>query len=112
MEERRMFARINIKIPLKFMDSHTEAIGEAEVVDVSANGVGFVTKENLAVDTPLDVWLYVPDNHDPIHIVGKVVWSQQLDDNIHKRVGVHLGEERLIGLGRIWVYKETHPDKI
>ncbi len=112
MEERRIFARIKIKIPLKFLNNTNDTVGEAETVDVSANGVGFITKETLTPDTPLDVWLYVPDNHDPIHIVGKVTWAKDLDDNIHKRVGVHLGEERLIGLGRIWLFKDTHPDKI
>jgi hypothetical protein len=112
MVERRIFARINIKIPLKFLNSANDKEGTAETVDISANGVGFVTKENLLPETPLEMWLDIPDHHDPLHILGKVVWSQDLGNNMDKRIGVHLGEERLIGLGRVWLFKEDKPDII
>lgn len=112
MNERRIFARINIKIPVKFLNSTNGKEGAAETVDISANGEGFVTEENLPLKTPLEMWLDIPDHHEPLHILGKVVWSCDAGDNMHKRVGVHLEEERLIGLGRVWFYKETNPDKI
>ncbi len=112
MEERRIFARINIKIPLKFLNPTDDKIGEAQTVNISANGVGFITKEDLAPKTPLDLWLYIPDHHAPLHVVGEVVWSQKLSDNMSRRVGVQLEDERLMGLGRAWLYKDTHPDKI
>jgi hypothetical protein len=112
MEERRVFARIKIKIPIKFLVLPEGKEGQAETVDISANGVGFVTKDDLAVKNALEMWLDLPDHHEPLHVLGKVAWSKDTGDNIHQRVGVHLGEERPIGLGRVWLYKETHADKI
>jgi hypothetical protein len=110
MNERRIFARINIKIPVKFLNSANGKEGAAETVDISANGIGFVTKEDLLLETPLEIWLDIPDHHEPLRVLGKVVWSCDLGDNIHKRVGVELEEESLIGLGRVWLYKEKSPE--
>jgi hypothetical protein len=110
MVERRMFARLKMRIPLKFLIPTNDKIGDAETVDISATGVGLVTREDLPVKTPLELWLKLPDHHDPIHVLGKVVWSQDLGDDAQKRVGVQLSEERLLDLGRIWLFKEIKPD--
>jgi len=109
MEERRIFARIKIKIPLKFLKSKTATAGEAETLDISANGIGFATKEELSAGTPMEIWVKLPDHHEPIHLIGKVVWVSDLGENALKRVGVHLEEERFIELGRVWLFQETHP---
>ena len=111
MNERRIFARVNIKIPLRFLNYNNGKQDVTETVDISANGVGFVTKENLQPETPLKIWLDIPDHQDPLRVTGKVIWSQDLGDNIHKRVGVHLGEDKLVGLGRVWLYKERPKNK-
>lgn len=110
MVERRIFARIKIKMPIKILNPANDKICTAETVDISANGVGLVTEESLTPETTLEMWLDIPDHHEPLHVLGKVVWTYDLEDNIHKRVGVQLGEERLINLGRIWTYKDNHQD--
>ncbi|MDD4980550.1 MAG: PilZ domain-containing protein [Candidatus Omnitrophica bacterium] len=107
MQERRVFARIKIKIPLKFLKSGSDTAKEAEAVDISATGIGFITKENIAVKTPLDIWINLPDHHGPIHLTGRVVWSKDLGENGLKRVGIQLGKEKLMELGRVWLFQET-----
>lgn len=111
MKDRRTFARIKINIPLKFLNPVTDKEGEAKIVDISANGVGFLVEEDMSPETPLEIWLDIPDHHEPLHLLGRVIWSSPSGNNQHKRVGVHLEEQRLIGVGRIWQYKDTHPDE-
>jgi len=111
MVERRVFARINIRIPLKFLISTNDKVGDAEMVDISANGVGFLTKEDLPPKTPLEIWVKLPDHHEPIHLIGRVVWSCDSGQEMSKRVGVCLEEDRLLELGRVWLYKDIHPVK-
>lgn len=101
MEERRMFSRIKINIPLKFLNLINDREGEAETVDISANGIGFITKEELTPSTPLRMWLILHNDHDPIHITGDVVWSNTLENNIERRVGVRLKEERPLDLAYV-----------
>jgi hypothetical protein len=103
MEDRRVFARIHLKIPVKFLDSTSGIEGMAETIDISANGVGivtFVSKENLAVNTKLEIWLNIPDHHAPFYTFGEVVWSQFLSDGVLQRVGICLNNIDFIGLAR------------
>lgn len=89
MNERRIFARINIKIPVKFLNPTNGREGKAETVDISANGVGFVTKEILSAQTPLEMWLVIPDNLEPLYTKGEVVWSKVLAGTDQQRVGAY-----------------------
>lgn len=101
MLERRLFARIKIKMPLRFLNISDGMQGTAETIDISAEGVGFITKENLSVKSPLEMWLAIPQHDDPVHLEGEVVWSKILEDKVQKRVGVHFKEERLLELSQI-----------
>ena len=106
MEERRVFARINTRFPLRFLDPTSGREGNADTVDISANGLGLVTHENLPVRTPLELWLDIPDHHEPLYTRGEVVWSQALVDTDQRRVGVRLEKAELMGLARILWIKE------
>lgn len=111
-----MFARINTKLPLRFLDSTDGREGRADTVDISANGLGFVTggfvnagllaNEKLSSMTSLEIWLDIPDHHEPLYTRGEVVWSKALTDTGEHRVGVHLEKAELMGLARILWIKE------
>ena len=104
MEDRRVYTRISLSVHLKFTDLESGKEGEADTVDVSANGVGFITKDVLSAKAPLDMWLIIPDHHEPLHAQGVVVWCRGMQDGEKKRVGVHLIKEDFIGLARaLWV---------
>jgi len=102
MEDHRVFERKNINFPLRFLDPTSGKEGRAEAVDISANGLGLVTKENLTAHTPLEIWLYIPDHHAPLYTRAEVAWSGSLADTAKKRVGVKLGKAELMDLGRVW----------
>ena len=48
-----------------------------------------MTNEALVPDTPLDIWLQMPDNGEKIYIQGRVVWSNLIEPDKY-RVGVDL----------------------
>jgi hypothetical protein len=100
MDDRRIFERINMSFPVRFLDPTSGLEGEAETVDISANGLGFVTSKDLSAHTPLEMWLDIPDNRAPLYTRGEVVWSQFLPNGIHQKVGVQLEKAELMGLGR------------
>lgn len=106
MEDRRVFARINTRFPLTFLDSSTGREGKADAVNISANGICFITNEKLFDRTPLEVWLGIPDEHSPLYVRGEVVWSK-LSSEERQYVGMRLDNAELMGLARIlWLKKK------
>ncbi len=106
MEDKRIFARINASFPLRFLDPDSGREGEANTVDISANGLGLVTNDSLAVRTPLEMWMRIPDQHAPLYTRGEVVWSKDSNEPGQKRLGVRLNNAELMGLARVlWLRK-------
>ena len=107
-EDRRVFARIEAKFPVRFLNPADGSEGEAETTDVSANGLGLLTKENLPSNTPLELWLSIPDNHLPLYTRGEVVWAQASEAGEQRRVGVRLEKAELMGLARVlWMQNQA-----
>ncbi len=100
--DRRLFARFPVKLPLRFLEKGKIRKNEAQTVDISAIGIGFISKKKLSPDTLLEIWLDTPDRDEPLYIVGRVVWSKRRGVIIRKwRTGVYLIRVNLIDLGRV-----------
>jgi hypothetical protein len=99
-EDRRIFARFPVNLPMKFVDLNANREGEAKAHDVSAKGVGFVAQEPLRPNTSLEMWLEIADNSEPLYVRGQVVWSKPAPDNEY-RIGVNLEKADLMGLARV-----------
>jgi len=87
--ERRAFARYSVKILLRYFNLNLPGEARAQTQDISAKGLCLVTKEALAADASLDIWLQMPDNSEQVYIEGKVVWSNMIEPDKYK-VGVNL----------------------
>jgi len=108
MDDRRVFARIDAKFPLRFLDPVNGREGNAETFDISANGIGFVSREDLSANTRLELWLDIPDQHEPLYTRGEVVWSQALSGTPQQRIGIHLEKAELMGLARVlWIKRRS-----
>ncbi|MFH1202602.1 MAG: PilZ domain-containing protein, partial [Candidatus Omnitrophota bacterium] len=101
MDDRRVFARIDSRFPVRFLDSTSGQEGRADTIDISANGLGLLAQQNLSVRTPLEMWLDIPDQHEPLYTRGEVVWSGPFSEREGQRVGVRLEKAELMGLARI-----------
>jgi len=107
MEDRRTFARIEIKLPLKFLDPLDNKTGEGQTLNISADGIGFLTKEKLPEEMPIEIWLDIPDHHGALYARGEIVWKQALiNGSGEERLGIRLEKEDLLGLARILWLKE------
>ena len=106
MDDRRTFERVDTRLPLRFLNPGNGQEGEAETLDISANGIGFVTNSEVAAAVPLEMWLNIPDQHDPFYTRGEVVWSDLSSVTGQRRVGVRLEKAEFMGLGRaLWLKK-------
>jgi hypothetical protein len=103
MQDNRIFARQDVKFPIRFLDPNTGREGEAETTDISANGLGLVTEKSLAARTPLEIWLDIPDQHEPLYVRGNVIWAEDVgySGSGQQRVGVRLERAELMGLARV-----------
>lgn len=98
--DRRIFERIPITLPLRFLDLNSNKEGLVKTQDISAKGLGLLADEELSPQTPLEMWLKIPDQGESLYIRGNVVWSAMVGSNKY-RVGVDLEKADLMGLSRV-----------
>ena len=108
MDDRRVFARIDAQMPLRFLDPSSGQEGKGDTFDVSANGLGLLTDNSLAIKTPLEIWLDIPDHHDPFYTRGEVAWCEPSHDSPQKRIGIQLEKAELMGLARVMWLKRRN----
>jgi hypothetical protein len=101
MEDRRIFERFNAEFPLRFINSERNDEGSAQVRDVSAKGLGIVSDSELAVDTPLEMWLDIPQRSEPLHTRGQVVWSRRAGAG-KWQAGINLEQAQLMPLAQLY----------
>ncbi len=83
--EKRKLVRFLVNIPLKYARLAERTVnGPACTHDISGQGVGLVTAEELPVNSPLDICLKIPDNGEEIQLQTEVVWSRQLEDSKYR----------------------------
>lgn len=100
MDDRRIFERLSVRLPLRFINPGENKEGKAVTRDISAKGIGMVLNEELAPFTPLEVWLNVPDKGEPIYARGEVVWSKKAGADKYM-AGVDLQKADLMGVSRV-----------
>lgn len=94
LQERRAFPRFPVRILLRYLNLNEDGDAHAQTQNVSAKGICLVTNESLTAQTPLDIWLQMPDNGEQIYIRGKVIWSNMVEPNKY-RVGINLENTEL-----------------
>jgi len=99
-EDKRVFSRFKVDYTVKFLNLDSYKEGQAETQDVSAKGIGFKTKQELFVNTPLEMWIDVPDKGQPLYTRGEVVWAKRSEFDDY-RVGISLDKADLMGISRI-----------
>ena len=99
-EDRRIFERIPVNIPLRFLNLHSNREGLAKVQDLSAKGIGLLADEELSAHSPLEMWLQIPDKNVPLYLRGEVVWSKPVESQKY-RAGVSLERAELMGMSAV-----------
>lgn len=99
-EDRRVFQRFNIKLPVRLLDLNTGDEVAAEISDISAKGMGLKLDRGLKVNTPVEAWVHFPDKGEPLYTRGVTVWSK-LSAGAEYRLGIDLERADLMGLSRV-----------
>lgn len=99
-EDRRIFERFPVNFPMRFLETNSYEENPAQVRDISAKGVGMVSKKKLAPESKLELWLDIPDKGEPLYIRGNVSWSQPVG-NYEYRSGINFEKADLLGLARV-----------
>lgn len=100
IKDRRACERIPIELSLRFLNHRTNKEGLAQAVDISANGIGLLTEEELSPSIPLEIWLQIPDYAEPVYIKGEVVWSKMVKPNGY-RAGIRLEKINLVTISQV-----------
>ncbi|MDD5254620.1 MAG: PilZ domain-containing protein [Candidatus Omnitrophica bacterium] len=107
--DRRIFARLPIKLSARILNPLNGSESDAETVDISANGVGLQMPRGVSSGTPLELWLRIPDMHEPLYSRGEVVWTQPVAGYPLQRAGIALERAHLMGLARIlWIQRNQN----
>lgn len=100
MQERRVFERFPVDFSLKFKDLDNKREGIGTIINISASGGGlFLTTEELHPGAHLEIWLLIPDNKEPFHTKGEVVWLERTQAAMYK-VGVKFDSIDFLGISR------------
>ncbi|MFA4993332.1 MAG: PilZ domain-containing protein [Candidatus Omnitrophota bacterium] len=100
MEDRRIFERFEKCLGLSFLNLYSGTEGQAQTRDLSAKGIRLVADQKLEPQTPLEMWLKVPDKGEPLYLRGEVVWSR-LEEADKYHCGVNLEKADLMGISRV-----------
>jgi len=74
--EKRKFVRFLISIPLKYVKMSIKQLNGIATSDISAEGLGLITTEELPLNTPLNIHLVMPDNGEEIALDAEALWSK------------------------------------
>ena len=77
--ERRRFRRFIINIPSTYFRFELNQGNNAETQDLSCTGIGFVSNEELPINSRVNIWIKPPDNDKQILTQGAVIWSNRID---------------------------------
>lgn len=73
---------------------------DAFVKDISGSGMGIATAREFRAGTIFEISLEIPDGFGPLKLLGRVVWSKEIDFLGH-RTGVTILNPRFMSVSRI-----------
>jgi len=102
MQERRIFERFDIEVPVTFrsLDNNNNIEGSGKIINISAGGGGMVvTTKYLLPGTPLEIQLLIPDNKPPLNVNAKVIWLKAMEPTLFL-AGVQFDKVDFMGVAR------------
>ncbi|MBM3246139.1 MAG: PilZ domain-containing protein [Candidatus Omnitrophica bacterium] len=89
-QDKRTFQRLPAEFPLSYLDLNANQQGNGITIDIGGEGIGLITNKALVKNTPLDIWINLPDNAEPLRTKGTVAWSNSGTADAYNRVGIKL----------------------
>lgn len=99
MGDHRIFERFRREFSARFIGLDGRE-AQAQTFDVSAKGLGLSTINRLESNTPLEIWLNVPNSTEPLYTRGQVVWTK-VAGAVGYHSGIELERADLMGISRL-----------
>lgn len=99
-DDQRVFCRFALDgVSVRFKDLRAGERGEVLCCDIGGGGAGMMSRCEIKPRTPLELWFDLPDDHDALHLLGRVTWT--MPDGDAWRLGVVFDRQRLLSLARV-----------
>ena len=92
---KRAFRRIPTELPLRFLNLAENKWRLTKTCDISAQGIGLISEEELPRQASIETWVSLPDVAEPLYSRGRVAWSEKLSPDKY-RVGINLEKPNLL----------------
>jgi len=99
-KDRRVFARLTSRIPLRYKNLESGLTGEVFTRDIGGGGLKFITSERLIdLNDILEMWIDAPNSLNPIRLKGRVIWLREVGRDVWD-VGIRFDKAKLVSLSR------------
>ena len=105
--ERRVFERVLARCPITYKTERENRLAEGSSKDLSDGGLGLFTRSKLEQNMRLEMWVKLTPEIKPLHINGKVVWTEQKRPSLW-RVGICFDEMAFIKIVKTLVSKNLN----
>ena len=100
IDDKRVFCRFALPdVPVCFKDLKIGEKGQAVCKDIGGGGAGVEGVQEIKTRTPLEMWFNLSDGFEPMHLLGRAVWSRPSGKNW--RTGIVFDKQRFMDLTRV-----------
>jgi len=96
-KDERIFDRFPVQLPLRYLSYDATLDGDAQTSDISAKGIGFISKQQFPLGMDLEVWVRVSEQGEPFYARARVAWSNKTGEDAFA-TGVDLDRVDLVAL--------------
>ena len=100
-DERRGFQRLRANFPIRCLDLNGGKVVRTRLYDISALGVGILSKDKLEESSLLRIWLHFPDRKKPLATQARLVWARK-EASGDWRMGLRLKKPEILGISRLF----------
>ena len=100
-QERRVFERFETRFPAKIQYTRSDFGERAFLRNTSAQGVQFITRDQLFINDSVSLEIKLPDSEAPLLVRGRVIWSKKEDASIWD-VGLRFHTISLMQIARLY----------
>ncbi len=79
-QERRRYMRLKASVGVNYNIIGKPGAVTAFSKDISAGGICVISKDQMLVDTPLQLEIKIPDLKDPIRALARIVWQRRFEE--------------------------------
>ncbi|VAW45295.1 hypothetical protein MNBD_GAMMA03-988 [hydrothermal vent metagenome] len=86
MENKRKNRRFDCLVPVD--SKHESVFDQTQTVDFSKNGIGFISQQEIPVNSEIAIEILLEEDGEPVLVIGKVEWVRPIPHSTQYRIGM------------------------